>query len=167
MDVDEIACRIGISGSYRILGMDTHETIFYFGGRNKLNSKIELGFGYQDITDKFFHKHVPGESEIEYAINYIEDELMSNDELVNVEDALYMDEKQIADLLNPFQLQNNKVSREEIEEIFTKYAFISMSRLPVYGDEQMSNEKYAKVLLLREIMHHLNFLSINIIPEQL
>ncbi len=138
MDLDEIICRIGIPESFRILEMATQKTVFNCVSSNGMYRIIELGFGYQNITDNFFQKNVPSESVIEYAINFIEDELMSNNELVNTDDALYMDKKYAADLLNPFQLENNRVSREEIEEIFTKYAFITISRLPVYGDELMS-----------------------------
>jgi len=126
-----------------------------------ITKKIRLDFGYETIAGKYFKKDIPGEAEVEYAINFIEDELMSHEELVNDGDALYIDEKFMMDLIKP-ENGTRVITRQEIEEIFTKYALVSMGRSPIYDNVEINKERYAKLLILREIMHHLDFMCVNL-----
>ena len=161
MDDVGIMRNLGKIDKYRIVNIDDRKIEFIYIKNRSIAKRIELDFGIKIIEEKYFKSDVPSEADVEYAINFIEDGLMSNEELVNDEDELYMDDKFMRGILNR-ENENKEMTRQEIEEIFTTYALVSMGRSPVYDDVEMNKEKYAKLLILREIMHHLNFTRINL-----
>lgn len=159
MDYNNIINNIKNNEKYRILNIDYNKIEFFYIENFLITKKNELYFGNKTIEEKYFHHCIPSYAEVEYAINFIEDELMSNKELLNDNDELYIDERFMMEI---FFFKNKIVTRDEIEEIFTQYALISMGKSPIYDDVDMNKEKYSKLLILREIMHHLDFACINL-----
>ncbi len=136
---------------------------FDFSIDNSLQKSISLNFGYEVVTSKFFKNHIPTEAETEYAIYFIEDHLMSNKELINQQETLVSESKALADVLAKNGLQKGKHSRRTIEDLFNNYARIVMGTPSTLMDIEITKEDFATLLILREIMHHLNFESISIL----
>lgn len=149
--------------NFRFLRVKEQNTTFYFICNNTVNRTVELDIGFKKIAAVFFKHEIPNEAEVEYAINCIEDELMRNKDLVNDNEELYTDAEFIIDILNVQPNSTKYYSRQDVEEVFTKYALLSMGRSPVYDDIKMDKEEYAGLLILREIMHHLNYTNLAVI----
>ena len=142
--------------------LDGEDLIFHRqSGRNSLElGKVKIEWNY--LVGKFVHRPIPTEAEVEYAINYIEDELMKDPALVNSEGLeLYCASKELAELLDS-EGKETEYTKQEIEELFTPYALLSMGRSPVYDDLTMNGRKYMALLVVREIVNHLNFESIHL-----
>lgn len=123
--------------------------------------KVKISWDY--IDKKFIKNSIPSEREIENAINYIEDELMRNLELLNTKNLnLCTKDSDLIKLLG-VKAKNVEYTKEKIEEEFTKYALLSMGRSPVVDGIELNNKRYIALLVIREILHHLKFDSIKII----
>ena len=142
---------------YLVIGTDTIKFI-YIENREIINEK-EVKIGYMKVASSFFKSKIPSESEVESAINYIEDELMRDKELISKNEELICMDRGLIEILG----NKDSYTREEMEEMFTKYALLSMGQSHVYNKIEINHEKYAKLLVLREIMHHLNFKNITLI----
>ncbi len=125
------------------------------GGERGETGRVKVEWHY--IAARFLPGELPGEGEIENAINFIEDELMKDPGLVNGEDLnLYTRDRGLAGLLGA-DGSRREFSREDIEEDFTDYALISMGRSPLLVGREMDRERYAALLVVREILNHLKF----------
>ena len=151
--------------NYRIVQITNETILFHYIQNQTLTKTMKLNIGIQTIMSKYFTKEVPTEAEVEYAINAIEDELMSSKDLVGSNERLYTNDGFIIEIVKASEKTITNVSRQVIEEIFTKYALVSMGRSPIYDDIKMNKEKYAGLLILREILHHLNFTDLGIINQ--
>lgn len=142
----------------RVLKIDSESMKFIYIKNGKLENELLLNIGVDKIVRSFFKNEIPNEGEIENAINYIEDILMSLKELRNNNEELYC-----VDLL-AWKILGDKMefSRQEIEEIFTKYAIQSLGQISSHSTIKMNHKKYAVILIIREIMHHLNFEKLNL-----
>ncbi len=162
MDSNSLIQTINDKGPCRLLVMDNETISFLFIDNGRLMKDIELPLGAERIIRDFFRRDVPSEAEVEYAINFIEDELMSDKDLVNDGEKLYLPGEMTA-LLNLREEKDESLSKQTVEEIFTTYALVSMGPSPVYDSVDMNRENYAKLLVLREILHHLNFEDLHFI----
>ena len=142
----------------RVLKIDSESIKFIYIKNGKLENELLLNIGVDKIVRSFFKNEIENEGEIENAINYIEDILMSLKELRNNNEELYC-----VDLL-AWKILGDKMefSRQEIEEIFTKYAIQSLGQISSHSTIKMNHKKYAVILIIREIMHHLNFEKLNL-----
>lgn len=137
-----------------------NEEIAFYNNSHKLGS-VKIGWDY--VATRFVKSQIPSEAEVEYAINYIEDELMKDMKLVNTQYLnLVTSQKDFVELLGQ---KGNTVeySTDEIEKEFTKYALLSMGRSPVVDGISLNNKRYILLLVIREILHHLKFRSIKIL----
>lgn len=153
--------RSGIAeGAYRFLHLGAETANFLFMRNGHQEKAIDLKLGIDLVADSFFKQEIPSEAEVENAINHIEDELMSSPELVNRSaEKLYCADALFVEAFAPEAGANAEYSRQAVEEAFTRYALISMGRSPVYDDVRMDRWTYAGILILREILHHLDFAS--------
>jgi len=149
----------------RIVRIGDDRIDFTFLTRRADPRRLSLPIGIKTIASKYFVHTVPSEAEVEYAINHIEDELMGDTALVCQNETLYCEDAFMIDLAQAPKGPTTVVSREALEEMFTKYALVSMGRSPVYDDIAMDKEKYAGLLIVREIMHHLDFPELRIVNE--
>lgn len=67
----------------RVLKIDSESMKFIYIKNGKLENELLLNIGVDKIVRSFFKNEIPNEGEIENAINYIEDILMSLKELRN------------------------------------------------------------------------------------
>lgn len=147
----------------RFINLNKENLSFDYLQDNTLNKVIELRVGYQYLSDKFFKNNIPTESETEYAINYIEDELMKNKDLINNKEHLVFTHEKFINILRKNGFDKNIHSRNEIEALFSKYASVVMGEPLLRSNIGITREDYAIVLLLREIMHHLKFEEISLV----
>ena len=151
-----------LAGETCFVTMEKNWLKFQFRQDNNITGEIVLQAGYELVAGKFFRHDIPTEGETDYAINYIEDELMSRYELRNNKEDLYSSDKNIIDILCKNGLHDNSCSRQDIEDLFSRYAHVVMggpeSGLPV----DITPNDYTTILILREIMHHLNFRTLHL-----
>lgn len=147
----------------RFLTIDSETVTFTFITDKKYRNEIIINIGFQKIAKNYFKRSIPSESEVEYAINYIEDELMRFKELINNGEVLFSNNEIIMDIFSSQNSDKNEYSRQTIENLFTKYANLSMNNLNISTNLDITHEKYAILLILREIMHHLDFEKIYLV----
>ena len=70
--------------------------------------------------------------------------------LLNKGEDLYTTFDGISGIIDKVDEKDASITRGVLEEIFTRYALISMGRSPVYDDITMNKEKYAGLLILRD-----------------
>lgn len=158
--MENILKNYAIDKKLRYLEIGIENVRFTFVENTENKKEKDINIGYKKVAESFFKSEIPNESEVENAINYIEDEIMKDKEIVSKNEELISGDKDLREILG-----GNKESylREEVEEIFTKYALLSMGQSPVYNKIKVKRDNYAKLLVLREIMHHLNFKNIVLI----
>ncbi|MCU4164887.1 hypothetical protein [Carboxylicivirga caseinilyticus] len=146
----------------RRITIDNDQVRFQFYKSDSETYEISLPIGFDYIVKTFFKHEIPSESDIEYAINYIEDELMSKKELISFNENLITEDKGIKDLFLKNGLTESIYSRQRVEELFNQYAYIVMGASPVISGIEITPKDVAVILLLREIMHHLDYRNISI-----
>ncbi|MCW3789500.1 hypothetical protein [Plebeiibacterium sediminum] len=146
----------------RRLEFEPENTIFEFYENGALDQQITLPIGYQSITKKYFKNGIPTEAGAEYAINDIEDALMSNKSLINNDALLVTNNQKLAEALIKNGLNQEIYSRKTIEDLFNNFARIIMGSPNSMMSTEMSGEEFALILILREILHHLDFDSVKV-----
>jgi len=141
----------------RLMSIEPNELSFTFCHNNVRVNQIVLPIGYNSIAVGYFKHTIPTVSEVDYAINVIEDALMSNKALVNNSEQLYASSALLSGLLIANVGAKNVFSRQEIEELFTQYANVSMGVPQLRYGIEVNSIDFALLLLVRETMHHLNF----------
>lgn len=127
-----------------------------------LSEAMPLNLGSQLISDRFFSKFPPSYDEIDQAINYTEEELEKIKHLFDGVSTIYTTDSmsvQIAQLAFNTTIEENLISvaRIELENVFSRLADI-VKGLPPSQDVLPDNNEFAAYLVvLREVMHHLNF----------
>lgn len=147
----------------RILSIEKEMLRFQYIKERKLTKEIVLKAGYEYISSTFYKHEIPTESEIEYAINHIEDELMSSKELLNNDEKLVCTNKLLIELLRKNGEFKETYTSRNIEDIFSKYANLSMGEPISRSGLSTTKDDFAIILTLREIMHHLKFKEIIIL----
>ncbi|MCY1719009.1 hypothetical protein OU798_01560 [Prolixibacteraceae bacterium Z1-6] len=138
---------------------------FQYLKNNQLSEKITLKTGAQHIAESFFKQNLPAEAETEYAINFIEDELMSHKKLMNDNEKLVCADKSLMAIFERNGLKQGIVSREAVEYLFTQYAYVVLGASGFVQNVDVNRYDFAALLVLREIMHHLNFDEIEVIDS--
>lgn len=151
------------SGTVRLLAIEKEILRFQFLVNHSLQKEITLEAGYQTIANRFFQQDIPTEAETEYAINYIEDELMSSKDLLNRNETLVSSDQHLAEVFHKNGFTQSTFSRREVENLFTQYAYVVMGRLSSVKRSAITREDFATLLLLREITHHLDFEAIDLV----
>jgi len=124
-------------------------------------SLITLPVGFELISSRYFKHTPPTYDDIEYAINYIEDEIEKIVPKIPVEgfslttDIDFIRHIAILSGLNDCVEINFK--RDDLEYLFGQYAEIAMGRPPRPHEPDISPKFYAQLLIFREFMHHLKF----------
>ncbi len=147
--------------------IDENETSFFQSGGVIHN--LSMPVGYVHISDRYFKHSPPTYDDIEYAINTIEDEIEKiAPQILNSSSRLVTDSSFIRDIARLSGVESSpkmQLSRRDLEYLFGQYAEIAMGRPPRPDETDTSPQFYAKLLIFREIMHHLKFEDIWILEE--
>lgn len=148
-----------------VLHIDTEQSYFYQSATQQL---LTLPIGYQLVASRFFQHTPPNPDDLEYGINYIEDQIERAiptlgpiSQLVTQQDFLI----QFAHLAGVQPSATIQLPREQLERIFGYYAEISQGRPPLPSEPDVSREFYAKLLIIREYMHHLKVLTLTLMES--
>lgn len=151
------------AGTIRLLHIGSETATFQRRENNTLTQEITLETGYRYLVDKFFKQEIPGDAETDYAINYIEDQLMSDRNLLHTNEQLVSSDKLLIELFRKNELRADSYSRQNVEELFSRYARVIMGAPASELNATITRTDFAILLLLREIMHHLGFKTISLI----
>lgn len=124
---------------------------------NEIVQQTTFNAGYKTIADTFFKRNIPNEAEMEIAINSIEDELMRTKELPERKGPLFNSDRTLSALFNKNGLTEQTYSRQSVENLFSGYARVLMGAPSSEIDAEITREDVATLLILREVMHHLDF----------
>ncbi len=152
-----------------LLTIDKNKTLFQL---KNIESDSEsprlfiLNIGYDNLANKYFKNEPPTFDEVDYAINEVEEIVVPLHEKINGLIPLYSKDQNLKDIIEIafntyFDTNGNKtLSRQELENVFTRLSEI-IKGLPASQDILPTNKYFAGYLLiLREIIHHLNFSEI-------
>lgn len=159
----EIAILADIA-SATTLHIGEEQTVVTSRSGNELGSPITLPMGSVKTAKRFKHDP-PTEAEMENAIMLVEDELfrirhsIMNGSALSTTDVSVRD---IARMAGVPEQPNLTLTRELVEETFNRLSAIVQGR-PMTQDSIPTNAQFsATLLILREFMHHLNFVSIEV-----
>lgn len=134
----------------------SNESVFYFEEK-----EVKTPIGFDLVASKFFN-HAPATAdEIEYAINYVEDEIekivpiLGKDRFIVESDDSFLTD--IALLCGEKEDNIIELHKDKIEYLFGLYAEVSQGRVPFAFQTDLSPVFYAQLLILREYVHHLKF----------
>ncbi len=123
-----------------------------------------LPLGSEKTSKEFFKHTPPSPDEIEYAINFIEDNIVPLKKILPSNSELYSFSPVMQEII--LQANKNILSQEKIlpikdmEDIFSRLAIIISGR-PYSTDTLPESTSFAaSLLILREFMHHLGFQNI-------
>ncbi|PRY94405.1 hypothetical protein [Marinilabilia salmonicolor] len=137
--------------------LDKESLTFSLSADEGPEESISLKMGYACVSEEFFKNDFPTEAETDYAINYIEDVLMSNKRLHENNGRLFSSDEILKSVFQKNGLEKELFSRREIENLFSQYAKVVMGAPRSYLGAGFCKKDYAAVLILREIMHHLDY----------
>ncbi len=134
----------------------------------KLNNLWVFDIGLEITADDYFYHNPPTFNEMENAIMMVEDEVMPLHKLLAPHSGLYTTDAGIREIAQLTVFTENKqgitLTLSNMESVFNRLAAI-ITGLPASQDCLPTTKSFAVTLLiLREVMHHLGFMDINIFP---
>ena len=146
-----------------VLHIGEQQTGVALGERDGATPIMVLAIGSQAIAEDCF-KHAPASAlELENAIAIIEDEIararpaLPGDIPLHTADAPLCE---IARLSGIAESEAMVLSREAVEQTFERMASVALGRPAARSGLPTDNEFSARLLILREFMHHLQFSTI-------
>ncbi|MCW8111181.1 hypothetical protein [Yersinia intermedia] len=157
--------RASLSDSAQItllhIGRDTSTVI-----TDSTSPQWQLTVGDTNTAQHYFHHNPPTADEMETAIMVVEDEVIRISPAVNKTSQLVTTDSEIAEIaqLAGLPLQGEMhLSLEAVERMFDRLAAVMMGRPAASEGIPADNVFAARLLILREFMHHLQFPSITIL----
>ena len=131
---------------------------FVYGGNQHI-----LPFGDKSIAQKYFKPMPPTDAEIEYAIQEIEDELMTVAATITAQNLQPVSSDERIREIAGYAGKQGEMSTADVEGVFSRFALIVRGR-PASTDVLPLDSNFAAYLLiLREVMHHLKFSRLKVI----
>ena len=154
--------------SVTLLHIDKEYSSIAYGTYSAKPDKIwAFDIGTEKTSRDFFIHNPPTPGEVENAINVVEDEVMPLHKMLPANSVLYSIDADIREMVRYADYEENEyemiLTRTNMEQIFSRLAAI-ITGLPTSQDILPTSNSFASTLLiLREVMHHLEFLDIKII----
>jgi exopolyphosphatase/pppGpp-phosphohydrolase len=159
------------TGSLAVLHIGAEETVLVAGDSLDVPATLTMAIGAQRTAREFFKRSVPSPLELENAIATVEDEVMRARALVQARPRLYtMDTaiRSIAILSGVTAGAAMELSIDALERTFDRLTAVVLGR-PASHEGLPEDKLFAATLLiLRELMHHLQFAAIHYVdlPDQ-
>lgn len=149
-----------------VMKIESNYTHFY-----NLDTKesLVIPIGFNTISTKFFKNSPPLYDEIEYAINYIEDEIEKLVKKLPSSYSIFSSDSFVIEfgLMCGIVIEDVKIfEKDKLEYLFGQYAEVSVGKVPQSFQRDLSPIFYSKLLILREYMHHLKFENFYIFYEK-
>ena len=126
---------------------------------------LGLAIGSRKTAAEHIRNHPPTSVDLENAIHVIEDEIARAQAITKDNSTLFtMDAivREITLVAGLPEQQELLLSRDAVERTFERLAALTLGQLPAPESLPRSNAFAASVLILREFMHHLQFLTITV-----
>lgn len=143
-------------------------TSLTYSGASAAGPVVHLPIGLQRLVREVLRHSPATPGELEWAIALIEDEVMkvykslpANASLVTTDSSI----RDLALLAKPGGHDSSWVSIEAIEHLFDLLAALSLGRPASSAGIPADAHVAAALLILRELMHHLHFKSIQVLPN--
>jgi len=159
------------TGSVAILHIGEEQTILAVGDRLDPLATLTMAIGAQRTARAFFKRGVPSPLELENAIATVEDEVMRASTLVQARPTLCTTDpaiRAIAVLSGVTEGAAMELSIEALERTFDRLTSVALGRPASHEGLPEDKPFAATLLILRELMHHLQFAAIHYVdrPDQ-
>ena len=165
-DYDSLRASLSVSTAMTLLQIGDESTSVVTSGVDNAVVTQPLTVGASHIARTYFKHNPPTPDEMETAIMVVEDEVIRISPAVNRTSQLLTTESNLADIAQlaglPLQAQTI-MSLESVERMFDRLAAVMMGRPAASEGIPADNVFAARLLILREFMHHLQFSSITYI----
>jgi exopolyphosphatase/pppGpp-phosphohydrolase len=146
-----------------VLHIAPRQTAVALGDDAAAEWMVTLAIGWQAIADGFF-KHTPATAiELENAIAIVEDEIARARPSLPDKLALHTADAQLREIARLSGIAESAamvLSRDAMEQTFELLVAVAAGRPAAQSGLPTDNEFAARLLILREIMHHLQFSTI-------
>ena len=150
-----------------VLHIGVEHTVVATGSGPEPQSVLVLAVGVHKTAADFFHHTPPTPGEIENAIMVVEDEVnrarhqvVGHPTLLSTDPALHA----LADFAGAAPADTVDLSIDAVERLFDLLAALSQGRPASIAGIPSDTHFAARLLILREFMHHLHFASIRLVP---
>ena len=149
-------------------GVDKFSVILHIGENETVLTKkadgektFTVAIGNTSTSAAYFSHIPPTDAEIEMAINDVEDKLMPlTAEFKTGSHQLISSDPIVREIGAHANMESGELSIREMENVFSRFAAIVSGRPASMDTLPLSSEFAAGLLILREVMHHLDFKSI-------
>lgn len=128
---------------------------------------LSLTLGYEKTAATFFRHLPPTPDEMERAIMTVEDEVTRIRYQVDTQHPLYLCDPALLALAETTGVspdaQGWHIEQEDIERLFKRFEQVMLGRPASWEAIPLDNAFIARLLILREFMHHLGYLSVFIV----
>lgn len=128
---------------------------------------LRLALGYEKTAATFFRHLPPTPDEMERAIMTVEDEVTRIRHQVDTQRPLYLCDPALASLADATGVTANThgwhIEQDDIERLFKRFEQVMLGRPASWEAIPLDNAFTARLLILREFMHHLGYLSVFIV----
>lgn len=155
---NQLASFISIKTDTTLLVQGTEADNYEFG--------VAFKIGANSIASNYFKHNPPTPSETEEGIMVVEDEIMPYHKKLTPETTLYCadsDLETVLALAHPNAEQPKTLNRTDVEVLFGRLSAIIAGRPASMDILPTDNEFAARLLIIREVLHHLGFMQIEYI----
>lgn len=169
-EYEKIRAALGDNRLITLLYIGNESTTVVTDNPGMAAAEQHLTVGFNNIASGYFRHNPPTADEMETAIMVVEDEIIHISPAVNRASQLITADSHICAIAQlaglPPQTEMT-LSLEAMERMFDRLAAVMMGRPAASEGIPADNEFAARLLILREFMHHLQFSSITVLtPTQ-
>jgi exopolyphosphatase/pppGpp-phosphohydrolase len=151
-----------------VLHIGTDQTALATGTGDKADAVMLLAIGSRRTATDFFKHTPPVPHELETAIMVVEDEVTRARKMVAGHATLLTADPDIRDIARIARASSRQDDRlalpvEAVERVFDLLAAVSLGRPASSAGIPLHPEFAATLLILRELMHHLQFASVRVL----
>lgn len=166
MEYEHVRATVSDNCFITLLSIGYDSTTVISGDSDMIFTEQLLTVGSSHVASRYFKHNPPMVDEMETAIMVVEDEVIRISSVVNKTSQLITTDHYIAEIAQlaglPVQAEI-VMSLESVERMFDRLAAVMMGRPAASEGIPADNEFAARLLILREFMHHLQFPSIRIL----
>lgn len=152
-----------------VLHLAGEKTLLAFGWGANADKLITFSFGAGGLARRLFKRSPPAPLDLENAIAVVEDEIAQKSKGIDGPNFRLVSSDSViegfARLAGLAETEGPRImSREALERLFGRLASVAEGQPASYADIPDDKEFAAALLILRELMHHLRFHEIVLLP---
>ncbi|CNG12265.1 Uncharacterised protein [Yersinia enterocolitica] len=165
-EYEQVRAIIGDNSLITLLSIGHESTTVVTGSSGMVFAEQRLTVGSNNVALRYFKHHPPTPDEMETAIMVVEDEVIRISPAVNKTSQLITTDGYIAEIAHLVGLPTQAemvMSLASVERMFDRLAAVMMGRPAASEGIPADNGFAARLLILREFMHHLQFSAITVL----